>query len=284
MESFVIDREFVKFEIPASQSTTGKDQNVVLSSNRLVGQIKPKNEKDDNWVVIRSKIARHAMVLMSRLLSSRISRGSISADIAVSDWAHGWENYIKSDASVQDGDAPISVYTSKGLKWGSGIHPDFVSLEEEVQGRDVSNERLQAFAKKHYNLSGAVQMQYDTKRAVVMTRSRRGDAKVTMWNRDIRFGGESVTFIVPGDADVESDIVSVDLAAKLTELLDGISMFTVLRHKLLEEQDAEYVKRRKTALGLNREALVNLKSMIERQVAASNIDFFPKMPNIEIPE
>lgn len=284
MQSLTIDREKITFDIPADQSETGEPKRLVMRSNRLTAHFKPMSEDDDTWMVIRSKKYRYALILLTRILSTRAGKEAISTDKAVEDWEKTWDLYLKNDFTSEEHEQSVSVQTSKGLNWGAGIHQHFVKMEDMLAGKAITPAFLERFGREVLNVEGKVTVEYDTKRALVLTYTRRGDAKITMWNRDIRIRGESLTYIVPKDLDVDNTMVAVDLAAKYTELLDGISFFNVLRHKYLVENDTEYVKQRKSAKHLTRETLVALQQSTDRIISASKVEFFPEVPTIVIPE
>ena len=284
MQSLTIDREKITFDIPAESSQTGAPKRLTMRSNRLTAHLDPKSNTNDEWIVIRSKRYRYALILLTRILATRATKESISIGDAVADWAASWDLYLTSDYDAGDGSSSVSVQTSKGFNWGGGIHSHFLAMEEMLQGRSITPTFLERFGRDVLNIAGRVECDYDTKRALVLTYTRRGDAKITMWNRDIRIRGESLTYIVPHELDADNTMVAIDLAAKYTELLDGISFFNVLRHKYLVEKDVNYVKQRKAAKHLTREMLSSLKLSTERIIAASKVEFFPEVPNIVVPE
>lgn len=283
LEALTIDRERISYTIPEGSSKGGEARKVIMRSNRLVAHFKRKKKAEDAWIVIRSKRFRYALVMLTKILQARASTGLISDKKSAEKWKDSWELYKKHDVTDNVDDQATMLLTSLGITHGSGLHSQFQTLEAHMKGARITPEALVGFGLAEINPDVPLEFDYDVKRALIMQHLKRSDVKFTMWTRDL-VRGESLSFIVPGDGDVDATMVAVDLASKMTELMDGLSFFNVLRQKFVVENDMDYVKQRKSVNNLSRERLTQLRDQVERIAAASHVEFYPEMPTFEVPE
>ncbi len=284
MKSLTVDRQKIVFFIPDLTSKTMELKPYKIASNRLVVHLTPQSEKDDSWVVVRSKQMSHALALLTLMLSARKNKKTLSSDFAVASWSASWDTYLQSLKKNTTSKWPITVHTSQGLMWGDGIDPHFITMEKALKGGQITDNFLNLFGNKIFKSTQSIKHEYESKRSLVFSITRRHDIKITIWNRAIQGSGSSMSFIVPTIENTMNTSVAVDLAAKYAELFDNISLFHVMQQKYLVENDITYLKNRKDLNNFKRDDLLNLKTTIDRIVSSSDVQFVPEEPNIIIPD
>lgn len=281
MENLNVAREKTVITVRTPDEPDTIPKRVTLRSNRLIAQrVGDKNDKSVLCVRCRSLTSAMRCAMQIRQVQSQ--HGTYWTQNAIEIWSKGWEAYMANQKAMGLTADWIAVYRN-GERLFSNMGEDYYDLIEKIAKADpVTNKVVKKFTDKYFKKQDGqeIEIEHDSMPSFFLE-EKESLVKARILNRKTG-SKDQLSFTIEQDEDGAYALAALDIGAKIMDLHNKLEEFNVMRHKLLESDDTDYIRNR-TMKNTNRDDLLNLKRQIVAAADNLEIDFVPALPAFNIP-
>lgn len=254
---------------------------VTLRANRLISH--PKDNKNDKAVLcIRCRSLTSAMRCAMQIRQVQSQHGTYWTQNAIEIWSSAWEAFMANQKKMGLTADWIAVYRN-GERLFSNMDNDYYDLIEKIaKEKPVTEKVIQKFVDKYFKQEKGqeIEIEHDSMPSFFLE-EKNSLVKARILNRKTGTK-DQLSFTIEQDEDGAYALAALDIGAKIMDLHNKLEEFNVMRHKLLESDDTDYIRNR-TMKNTSRDDLIALKRQIVASAESLEIDFVPALPAFVIP-